>query len=91
MNRFLIVYVFILLLFAVVWESITIWFYSQPSSAIANTWYIHGVYDYFGSLTARQQVSLHTCIPFAWWQIIITWSLSLTSRVRVNAHFGIAP
>jgi hypothetical protein len=59
MNSFLILYLIILVLFAIIWECITLGFYSAPATLPSAMWYVGGAVD-FWTQSSGEQVSKHT-------------------------------
>lgn len=55
MNSFLILYLIVLVLFAIIWECITIGFYSASANLPSAMWYVGGAVD-FWTQSAGEQV-----------------------------------
>ena len=58
MNIYLVFYLSVLVIYAVVWESLTRWFYSESRKTVENIWYINLLPDSFWMLNAGKKVDI---------------------------------
>lgn len=65
MNRFLVVYVFALLSFSIIWESVNVWLYSQPDSVFTKMWYIPEICRTFRFLPFQKQASYSSQLNYS--------------------------